>query len=192
VGATSLGRHPKSEDNHPFCGYPSDNDRATVVDASVGHEITSFNLPNVYELAFSPLGTYISTWQRPSKDEKGDAVKNLNVWKLIEGNCPEENDEHKPVGRFVQKSQSGWGLQYTADEKQCARLVTNEVQIYESEDLGKVWSKLRVEGVSDFQLAPGKLHSIAVYVPERKVRKITGGFDANVSLPLEIGYACDC
>lgn len=72
------------------------------------------------------------------------------------------------VGKFVQKSQTGWNLQYTSDERFCARVVTNEVQIYQSEDLGTVWNKLRVEGVTDFAVAPGDSHSIAVFVPERK------------------------
>lgn len=130
------------------------------------------NAQNVYELGFSPLGTYIIAWQRPSKDENGDAVKNLKVWRVVEAKGTEENDEHHIIGTFVQKSQAGWNLQYTSDEEYCARVVTNEVQIFESGDLGKVCNKLRVEGVSDFALSPGKLQSIAVYIPERKVRML--------------------
>ena len=48
-------------------------------------------------------------------------------------------------------------------------MVTNEVQFYRSGDLGTVWNKLRIEGVSDFAVSPGKNHSVAVFVPERKV-----------------------
>ncbi|KAH0548650.1 hypothetical protein GP486_007806 [Trichoglossum hirsutum] len=48
-------------------------------------------------------------------------------------------------------------------------MVNNEVHFYESGDLGTVWNKLRVEGVVDFALSPGKSHSIAVFIPERKV-----------------------
>lgn len=142
--------------------------RVTIVDPSVGHVITTLPAENVYELGFSPLGTYAITWQRPGKDENGDAVKNLKVWRVIEGSP--ESDEHAIVGRFVQKSQTGWNLQYTADEKFCARVVTNEIQFFQSNDLSNVWNKLRVEGVVDFALSPGKSHSIAVFVPERKVR----------------------
>ncbi|KAJ9408903.1 hypothetical protein DTO045G8_3472 [Paecilomyces variotii] len=141
-------------------------ERVTIVDPSVGHVITTLPAENVYELGFSPLGTYAITWQRPGKDENGDAVKNLKVWRVIEGSP--ESDEHAIVGRFVQKSQTGWNLQYTADEKFCARVVTNEIQFFQSNDLSNVWNKLRVEGVVDFALSPGKSHSIAVFVPERK------------------------
>lgn len=114
------------------------------------------------------------TWQRSTKDENGDAVKNLKVWRVVEdgGKEKEENDSQSRtvIGQFVQKSQTGWNLQYTYDEKYCARVVTNEVQFYESGNLSTVWNKLRVEGVADFALSPGKSHTIAVFIPERKVR----------------------
>lgn len=79
------------------------------------------------------------------------------------------DSERTVVGQFVQKSQTGWNLQYTQDEAFCARVVTNEVQFYKSGDLATVWNKLREEGVSDFAVSPGKTHSVAVFVPERKV-----------------------
>lgn len=139
----------------------------TVVDASVGHVLTSLPLAAVYELGFSPLGTYLSTWERPSKDENGDATKNLKVWRTVE-DLP-EGREKQPLGKFVQKSQSGWNLQYTADEEYCARMVTNEVQFYNSNDLSTVWNKLRAEGVSDFAVGPGLNQNVAIFVPERKV-----------------------
>ena len=136
-----------------------------IVDPAAGNVVSTVPADNVFELGFSPLGTYLITWQRPSKDANGDAVKNLKVWRVVEGN----GDEHAVVGRFVQKSQTGWNLQYTPDEKLCARVVTNEVQFFQSEDLSTVWNKLRVEGVLDFALSPGRNQSIAVFIPERKV-----------------------
>ena len=153
----------------------------TVVDASVGHVVTTLSAPNVFEIGFSPLGTFVITWQRPSKDENGDAVKNLKVWRVVEEEASTDTDEgSNVVGRFVQKSQTGWNLQYTHDERYCARVVTNQVQFYRSEDLGTVWNQLRVEGVSDFAVSPGDNHSIAVFVPERKVRR---------SLRRRVGYS---
>lgn len=143
----------------------------TVIDASVGLVITSLPAQNVYELGFSPLGTFIITWQRHSKDENGDAVKNLKVWRVVEEDTDPGQDEHNVVGRFVQKSQTGWNLQYTYDERYCARIVTNEVHFYQSGDFTTVWNKLRIEGVTDFAVSPGKHHSIAVFIPERKVRR---------------------
>lgn len=146
------------------------NDGVTCVDTSSGRVIANLPTPNVYELGFSPRGSYIITWERPSKDEAGDAVKNLKVWRTVEEVA--DGAEKEVVGRFVQKSQTGWNLQYTFDERYCARAVNNEVQFYESGNLAIPWNKLRVEGVADFALSPGNNYSIAVFIPERKVSKI--------------------
>lgn len=142
----------------------------TVIDASVGNLVTTLPAPNVYELGFSPLGTFVITWQRPSKDENGDTIKNLKVWRVaVEGVSNPGVEERNVVGCFVQKSQTGWNLQYTYDEKYCTRAVTNDIHFYQSQDLGAIWNRLRVEGVADFAVSPGENHSIAVFVPERKV-----------------------
>lgn len=165
----------KPEGNLRCCVYSpcgrylawASNELVSVVDASVGHTITTLSVPNVFEVAFSPHGSFLSTWERPAKDEAGDATKNFKIWRTVE-DLP-EGAEKQPIGKFVQKSQTGWNLQYTSDEKFCARLVTNEVQFYTSDDLTTVWNKLRVEGVSDFAIAPGQSHNVAVFIPERKV-----------------------
>lgn len=142
----------------------------TVVDASSGRLVATINTPNVYELGFSPLGNFIITWQRPSKDANGDASKNLEVRRLDAqaGSDPNDADRYV-VGLFVQKSQTRWNLQYTSDEQYCARLVTNELHFYQSNDLGQVWAKLRVDGVADFALAPGGSPAVSVFIPERNV-----------------------
>ncbi|KAF1844026.1 eukaryotic translation initiation factor-like protein subunit eIF2A [Cucurbitaria berberidis CBS 394.84] len=165
----------RPEGNLRCCCYSPDSkyfawaspEQVSVIDASAGHVITTLPTPNVFELGFSPLGTYIITWQRPSKDEEGNAVKNLKVWRTVSDEA-EDNGERPVVGEYVQKNQQGWNLQYTSDEKFCARAVTNEVQFFQSDDLRNPWNKLRVEGVTDFAVSPGKNHSVAVFVPERK------------------------
>lgn len=168
----------RPEGNLRCCAYSPDGrffawaspEKVSVVDPSVGHLITTLPAQNVFELGFSPLGTYIITWQRHAKDEDGNATKNLKVWKTV---LTEALEERSVVGEFVQKSQSGWNLQYTSDEAYCARVVTNEVQFYRSDNLSTVWNKLRVEGVTDFMIAPGKNHTVAVFVPERKGQPAT-------------------
>jgi translation initiation factor 2A len=146
--------------------------RVNIIDADTGAIISTLPADNVFEIGFSPKGTYIITWQRSSKDDNGDAVKNLKVWLVIDEKALAEGVEKETVGRFVQKSQTGWNLQYTYDEAFCARVVTNEVQIYQSHDLTTVWNKIRVEGVVDFAVSPGENHAIAVFVPERKVSRL--------------------
>lgn len=149
----------------------SSNEYVTVIETTEGKVVTSLKIPNVNEIGFSPRGSYLITLERPSKNEAGDAVKNLKVWRTVEEITP--GSEKQVVGRFVQKSQSGWNLQYTFDEKYCARVVTNEVQFYESVDLGTVWTKLRAEGVSDFSISQSNNQSVAIFIPERKVSQLT-------------------
>ncbi|KAI1271574.1 translation initiation factor eIF-2A [Xylaria sp. FL0933] len=164
----------KPEGNLRCCVYSpcgrflawASNERVCVVDASAGHVLATLIVSNVFDVAFSPRGTFLSTWERPAKDENGDATKNLKIWRVTEETA--DGVEKQPIGRFVQKSQTGWNLQYTSDEKFCARIVTNEVQFYNSGDLATVANKLRVEGVSDFAIAPGQSYNVAVFVPERK------------------------
>src|SRR5690554_5080151 len=46
----------------------------TVRDAVTTNTVMTLGLVHVYELAFSPKGSFLSTWERPSKDEAGDAT----------------------------------------------------------------------------------------------------------------------
>lgn len=71
-------------------------------------------------------------------------------------------------------------------------MVTGEVQFWESKNAGKgkvvcayssdvffflifvygilaVWARLKVEGIAQYSLSPGKAPAIAVFVPEKKV-----------------------
>ncbi|KAK5456871.1 hypothetical protein LTS15_004651 [Exophiala xenobiotica] len=172
----SLPGFERPEGNLRCCSYSpcgryfawASPDKVNIINADTGTIVSTLPTENVFELGFSPLGTYIITWQRSTKDENGDATKNLKVWLVIDEKALAEGVEKETVARFVQKSQTGWNLQYTYDEKFCARVVTNEIQIYESHDLTTVWNKIRVEGVTDFAISPGKSHTIAVFVPERK------------------------
>jgi translation initiation factor 2A len=165
MAASSPGPRLNSQSLVPLnCHLHTDrSSRVTVVDSAQGHTVATIPAQNVFELGFSPLGTYIITWQRSTKDENGDAVKNLKVWRTVD-----EDTDRQVVGQFVQKNQTGWNLQYTLDEEFCARSVTNEVHFYKTSDLTTVHNKLRVEGVQDFALSKGRNANIAVFVPERK------------------------
>jgi len=153
-----------------------------VIETTSSTTVMTLPLNNVFELEFSPRGTYLSTLQRLAKDEAGDASKNLKVWK-VQATSEQTADLPEPVGQFVQKQNEGWNLYYTADEKYCARLVTNEVQFYESSDLKTVWNKLHVDGVRGFALGPQN-QVVAVYVPPKQVRR------QKSPLPMFHAWAC--
>ncbi|KDR82120.1 hypothetical protein GALMADRAFT_135484 [Galerina marginata CBS 339.88] len=116
-------------------------------------------LPNVVELNFSPRGTYLSTWERPTKLEDGLQHKNLRVFSVSTG---------EELISFTQKSQEGWDLQYTISESHAIRLVSSEIQVFRSSDWSKgIVDKLKVEGSTSVSLSPGLNPSIAVFVAEK-------------------------
>ncbi|EAQ83327.1 hypothetical protein CHGG_09731 [Chaetomium globosum CBS 148.51] len=78
-----------------YFAYAS-NEGVVVADASVGHVLTALPIANAFELGFSPRGNYLSTWERPAKDENGDATKNLKIWRTIEDVA--DGDEKEPLG----------------------------------------------------------------------------------------------
>ena len=131
-----------------------------IIETETGSHLHSLEVANCLEIGFSPKGTYIVTWERYTKLESGEGAKNLRVWDVKTGT---------QTCAFTQKSQTGWNLQYTPDEALCARAVTNEVQFFDPANMsaGTV-QKLRVEGVADFALSPGKNGAVAVFIPEKK------------------------
>ncbi|KAG8963572.1 hypothetical protein FRC03_002827 [Tulasnella sp. 419] len=131
-----------------------------VIDAETLQLVNELPIPNVIEIGFSPLGTYLSTWERPVKLEDGAQHKNLRVWNVATG------DEEIS---FTQKAQENWDLQYTSSEDRAIRLVASEVQVFSPADWSSgITDKLRVEGTSAVSLSPGKNPSVAVFVGEKK------------------------
>lgn len=130
-----------------------------IIETKTGTHLQSLPVTNCLEIGFSPNGTYIVTWERFVKLENGEGSKNLRVWTVSgEETCA-----------FTQKSQTGWNLQYTNDEALCARVVTNEVQFFDPSNMsGGTVHRLRMEGVAEFALSPGKNRAVAVFVPEKR------------------------
>lgn len=94
------------------------------------------------------------------KLENDQQHKNLRVWSTENG---------QEVASFTQKVQTGWPLQYTADEAYACRLVNSEMHAIKTSD----WSagiafKLKLEGSSQFFLSPGRNPSAAFFTPEKK------------------------
>lgn len=131
-----------------------------ILNAEDATTVTEISSPNVIEIQFSPKGTYFQTWERLVKMDDNSQHLNMNVWLTATG---------EKVASFSHKNQSGWALQYTSDEKYCAKMVTGEVQFYESANMSKgVAHRLKLEGVANFAISPGRNYSIAAFVAEKK------------------------
>jgi len=71
-------------------------DSSAASASSVKHDLP---VPKVVALEFSPTGGYLSTWERPSKNEDGTNVKNLKIWDVQSG---------EEIASFEIKSREGW------------------------------------------------------------------------------------
>jgi translation initiation factor 2A len=118
-------------------------------------------VPNIVEISFSPLGTYLSTWERPTKLEDGAQHKNFRVWSVKSG---------EEVLALSQKSQDKWDFQYTSSESHAARVVGPEIVVFYPADWKKgVVDKLRIDNISTISVSPGKNPYVAVFVAEKNV-----------------------
>lgn len=118
-------------------------------------------VPRVVDLQFSPKGAFLSTWERPSKLEDGSGARNLKIW---------DTESGEVVASFERKSQEGCFFQFTANEQYCVRQVSTELQIYQPRHIADkgVIGRLRLEGITSFEVGPGDKPSIAVFCGEKK------------------------
>lgn len=132
----------------------------TLIDPDSGSTLKTIEVENTLDFAFSPLGSILMTWERPKRDESrgGDFGPNIKLFRTETGEF---------ICDFVSRSQSNWQLQFTHDEKYCARMVTNQIEFYDSKNFTKPWARLRAENCSNFCVSPGQNYSVAVFTPEK-------------------------
>lgn len=157
----------------------SDGERITVRSLLEPATLFEAECPRTQAIAFSPLKTYLLTWQRwdqRNTDEGAVHGGNLKVWRIADGGC---------VGSYMMrhKKQEAWpAIQWSADESVCARMVSNEVRIevglFDGSPRADPVTRVNVERVAGFSLAPaGMPLRLATYVPEKK-----GGNPGRVAL----------
>uniref|UniRef100_A0A7I4FRM4 Eukaryotic translation initiation factor 2A n=1 Tax=Physcomitrium patens TaxID=3218 RepID=A0A7I4FRM4_PHYPA len=137
-----------------------------IYDTDSGKELIQIPAAGVASAVFSPLGTYLQTFQKPQGQQK-----NLVLWDSKTGSI---------VLQQFQKaiSKTSWPvIQFSDDESVACRLVTNEVHIFDGHDFSKgIIDRLRLPGIDGVQLAHSPASHIAAYVPEIK------GAPANVRI----------
>ncbi|KAJ2368123.1 hypothetical protein H4S01_001767 [Coemansia sp. RSA 2610] len=133
-------------------------DEVRVADAQTLAPVATIARAGVVDVRFSPKGTYVVTWERFSKPADGSAGHNLLVWDAASGAAR---------GGFVHRTFSADALQWTDDERHCAKLFPGEVRFYAPGALDAAALTLRVDGAASFSVSPGRAPSVAVFVPER-------------------------
>ncbi|KAH7090849.1 translation initiation factor eIF-2A [Auriculariales sp. MPI-PUGE-AT-0066] len=149
-----------------LCQYSQDGrlfayalpDRIRVLNSESFAVVSEIVASNIVEFNFSPLATYISTWERPVKLEDGAQHKNLRVWKTATG---------EQVTAFSSRGTETWDIQYTADELYGLRFVGADVQAFSPANDWQIITKARVENCSSISVGPGKNPSVAVFVAEK-------------------------
>eukprot|EP00158_Paraphelidium_tribonemae_P004488 Partr_v1_DN26783_c0_g1_i2_m8742 putative eukaryotic translation initiation factor len=160
--ATGMGSGPKttafSADGRFFAWKSPEG--LHILDVDTQKTIVKLPLTRVLEFAFSPRGTYLSTFERMQKSVEGSSMhSNVQLF-----HC----ESARIVASFSHKNSETWHLQWTDNESHFGRLVTNNVNFHDLKDPEKVCSKLALEGVAGFSISPGRNPSVAVFVPERK------------------------
>jgi len=96
----------------------------------------------------------------PVKFEDGSQHKNLRIWNTSTG---------EEVVAFTYKPQQNWNLQFTEDETFACRMVSSEIQVFQTSNFAQgISTKLRVEGSTSYSLSPGRNPCFAVFVAEKK------------------------
>lgn len=147
-----------------------------IVDTVTGGLLFKIEIPDIFEFNVSPNGNFITTWSKLTKDNDGNYLKNVNI---ININLDDQsNPSYKILHSFLNKTQNGWIPQFTADEsivsffrnpyslnffKIAKDIVSTDFTkasyILDLKEFGKIES---------FQLSPGKVPSVAVFIPAAK------------------------
>jgi len=136
-------------------------ERIIVVSIPTCEKLVEIDAPKTTCMMFSPLGTYLATWEpfAAVKDGKGEQP-NLQIWNVKTGEC---------VKGFVQKKQAHWNPEWSADETLCARIVGGEIFFHENSSFDSVTKKFNQQKVTDFSLAGGRQpHHFGCYVAGTK------------------------
>ncbi|KAG5421789.1 hypothetical protein I9W82_000881 [Candida metapsilosis] len=137
--------------------------------AKVYHRI---DMPDVFDLSFSPKGTYLCLWCKPVllNKENGTWNKNLKIFNI---------KSKAIVAEWSAKHQNGWKPQFTSEETLLSRGLNNrEIQFFELKaesdaeiNMNQPSFKYKVEDAKgtfqNFQISPGKNPSLAVFIPEK-------------------------
>lgn len=138
-------------------------------------------MDDVFDILFSPNGTYLCLWCKPIQinKENGTWNNNLKIFNLHTKSI---------IVEWSQRHQAGWKPQFTSDEKIfCKGFNQRELHFFEIDsnsdatiNINQPDYKYKVSDAkatfSSFEMSPGKNPSIAIFIPEKS------GKPANVSI----------
>ena len=187
-----------TKDGSMFASVASDGNSVVVFDSETNTEISRIDedMSGTSCVSFSNTGKFLSIYRKGANHAGGTKEKNLSVWEIKSG-----EERPKKVFECFQKTfvKQEWPyLQFTKDDRVCARCVTNEIQFYDAENFDETnFVRYRIPGVALARLSMSETKpTVGVFVPESKgipgsvriyevpdVKKATSGGGENASSP---------
>uniref|UniRef100_A0A6B2L031 Eukaryotic translation initiation factor 2A n=1 Tax=Arcella intermedia TaxID=1963864 RepID=A0A6B2L031_9EUKA len=132
--------------------------KVVVYDADNLNEILLLNEIGVTHAYFSPLGSYLVTWQRPNKEV---SLENLKVWSV---------DGGKLLAGWKVRQQLSWpSVRWSCDELVAGVLVQlGQVKFFQGANFTTSIQQISSPGLASFTISPGKSpYKVAVFIPEK-------------------------
>ncbi|CDK29078.1 unnamed protein product [Kuraishia capsulata CBS 1993] len=150
----------------------SEPQSVVLVDVNTGAIVKKIEVQDVFDLLFSPLGSYLCTWSKPIKNEFGNWNDNVKIWRIPK----EDPTDVKLITEYSSKNQTGWSPQFTGEETLMTKVLNqSEIGFYklgaDTIKLDKPVDTLSVKEIGkiqSFNVSPGKNPSVAIFIPEQK------------------------
>lgn len=163
--------------NGKYFGYTQPNE-VVIINTSTGSILLKIELSDVFDIEFSPNGTYLCMWCKPVLVNKESGVWNKNVKIFNIANT-------KIIMEWSNKHQNGWKPQFTSNENFFVKGTFNnkEIEFFDItnannlQSIGSPKFKFKTEQpFQSFKISPGLNPSIAIFLPE------ANGKPANISI----------
>jgi translation initiation factor 2A len=120
LSGVQLKTSPILSSNGAFVAYLPPAEQAIIIHHTDSGEVVSrIPCPDVENVEFSPMGTFLTTWSRPSRSvATNEARENFKVWHLPTASL---------IASYHQRTYRKGLLQWMENESSCLRLVTNEI-----------------------------------------------------------------
>ncbi|AMD21820.1 HFL036Cp [Eremothecium sinecaudum] len=130
--------------------------------------LLELDIKDVYDLEFSPGGSYLSTWQRPHIDN--ESYQNVKIWYLNQ----DEPSAEEPMYEYQAKTQNSWSLQFSKLDNFAIRRFGKELRIIKLShpathfDFDAPFATLVPDGqISTYMISPAEHPTICTFSPEK-------------------------
>jgi translation initiation factor 2A len=168
----SLRIAPVYDTNGAFVCIVPEREYPFVINVATGERMFEIAISDVQRVDFSPASHFLITWSLPTKGTATESSNNLKVWNISSGAM---------VAAFSYKTFRNDLIQWALADTLCFRQVSNEVHVFNSENIspGSVVAKVIHHGYTQYKICKVESEdkiNFALFNPE------AGGKPARVTL----------